>query len=141
MRPSATKKTAKPIMPKIPDRLLAQLRNDLVARRVASGIGCLENHRDLIAALEPTQKNAAAFLGQLTQWVDMGYGEPRVLKELLSRFPRSRRASLPVSDYLHLKMAEGLVATSEESFENAIRCFEAVLGFENEIEDKEIVAI
>jgi len=127
--------------PKISDRLMARLRDDLVSRRVDSGIDCLENHRGLIAALEPSQKNAAAFLGQLTQWVDMGYDQPRLLKELLSRFPRSLRAALPVSDYLHLKMAEGLVATSEESFENAICLFETVLGFENEIQDKELLAI
>jgi tetratricopeptide (TPR) repeat protein len=141
MRVSATKKSVRAATPKISDKLLAQLRNDLVARKVGSGIGCLENHRGLIAALEPKQKNAAAFLGQLTQWVDMGYEQPHLLKDLLSRFPQSRRAALPVSDYLHLKMAEGLVATSEESFDNAICCFETVLAFEHEIQDRELVAI
>src|SRR5689334_9639756 len=117
---------------KISDTLLSRLKGDLVSRHIGNGIDSLENQRALITALDPSHKNAAAFLGQLTEWVDIGFDKPSLVKELLSRFPQSLRAGLPVSDYLHLRMAEGLVAMSEENFENAICHFETVLGFGNE---------
>ena len=129
--------------PKIPisEDFLARLRDDLASRRIESGINWLENHRPLLLSLDPSQKNAAALLGYLAQWVDIGFDQPLLVKELLSRFPQGLRAALPLCDYLHIRMAEGLVAMSEEDFESAIRHFEAVLPFENEILDKEPVAI
>ena len=129
--------------PKIPisEDFLARLRDDLASRRIESGINWLENHRPLLLSLDPSQKNAAALLGYLAQWVDIGFDQPLLVKELLSRFPQGLRAALPLCDYLHIRMAEGLVAMSEEDFERAIRHFEAVLPFENEILDKEPVAI
>jgi len=120
---------------------LARLREDLVSRRIGSGIDWLDHHRTLLAGLDPSEKNAAALVGLLTQWVDIGFDHPRLVKELLLRFPLGSRATLALCDYLHLRMAEGLVAMSEENVENAIRHLETVLAFENEIQDKELVAI
>ena len=126
---------------KVSDRILAQLRDDLVWRRIGKGIDWLRAHRMLLAALEPSQKNAAALVGFLAQWVDIGFDQPGLVKELLSRFPHDSRARIPVSDYLHLRMAEGLLAILEENCEGAIRHLETVLSFENEIQDQELVAI
>jgi len=126
---------------KISDGVLARLRGDLASRRIGSGIDWLENHRDLLAGLNPSQKNAAALLGYLAQWVDIGFDHPHLVKQLLSRFPYVLRAALPLTDYVHLRMAEGLVAMAEEEPEGAIRQFETVLSFEDEIQDKELVAI
>jgi len=120
---------------------LARLRDDLVSRRIGSGIDWLDHHRALLETLNPLQENAAALVGLLAQWVDIGFDHPRLVKDLLSRFPPGSRAALPFCDYLHLRMAEGLVAMSEENVENAIRHLETVLAFENEIQDKEPVAI
>jgi tetratricopeptide (TPR) repeat protein len=127
--------------PKISEAVLARLRDDLASRRIASGIDWLEHHRSLLLSLDPSQKNAAALLGYLAQWVDIGFDQPLLVKELLPRFPQGLRAALPLSDYLHIRMAEGLVAMSGEDFENAVRHFETVLSFEDEIQDKEPVAI
>jgi len=127
--------------PEISENVLARLRDDLASRRIASGIDWLESHRSLLPSLDPSQKNAAAFLGYLAQWVDIGFDQPLLVKELLSRFPQSLRVALPLSDYLQVRMAEGLVAMSAEDFESAIRHFETVLSFENEIQDKEPMAI
>ena len=126
---------------RIPESLLQRLRDDLVARRIAAGIACLEQHRALLDALHPAQKNSAPLLGYFAQWVDIGFGHPRMVKELLARFPQPIRAALPLSDYVHIRMAEGLVAMSEEEFEKAIAEFERVLSFEAEIRDRELVAI
>ena len=85
--------------------------------------------------------NAAPLVGLLAQWVDIGFDRPQLVSDLLSRFPQVSRASLPLSDYLHLRMAEGFVAMCAEDCENAIRHFEAVLSFETEVQDKEMLAI
>ena len=127
--------------PKVSESILARLRDDLASRRINSGIEWLESHRPLLCALNPSQKSAAALLGYLAQWVDIGFDQPLLVKELLSRFPQDVRAALPLSDYLHIRMAEGFVAMSAEDFESAIRHFETVLSFENEIQDKEPMAI
>ncbi|MGO9270573.1 MAG: tetratricopeptide repeat protein [Terriglobia bacterium] len=126
---------------KISDNDLARLRDDLVSRRIGAGIDWLENHRALLAALDPSQKNGAVSLGYLAQWVDIGFDQPRLVKELLGRFSQARRSSFPLSDYVHIRMAEGLVAMSEENPESAIHHFETVLSLENEIQDHELAAI
>ncbi len=127
--------------PKVSEDVLARLRDDLVCRRIESGIGWLQTHRNLLDTLEPSQKNSAVFLGWLAQWVDIGFERPRLVKDLLSRFPPSLRAALPLSDYVHIRMAEGLVALSEENLDAALRHFVTVLSFEDEIHDQEIIAI
>jgi tetratricopeptide (TPR) repeat protein len=141
MSSTTAKSLAKITRTKIPDSALTRLREDLVSRRIASGIEWLKNHRILLDSFPSAQKNAAALLDYLAQWVDIGFDRPLLVKELLPRFPQARRASLPLSDYVHIRMAEGLVAMSEEEFEVAIRHFETVLSFEDEVRDREVVAI
>jgi tetratricopeptide (TPR) repeat protein len=125
----------------IPPGLLAHLREDLVSRRIQSGIERLNGSRPLLSALNPAQKNASALVGLLAQWVDIGFDRPQLIKDLLSRFPPVSRASLPLCDYLHLRMAEGFVAMCDEDRESAIVHFETVLSFERETLDNELVAI
>ncbi|HMD97688.1 MAG TPA: tetratricopeptide repeat protein [Terriglobia bacterium] len=141
MSPSVAKSSGKTPKAKISDNDLARLRDDLVSRRIGAGIDWLESHRAFLAALDPSQKDGAVFLGYLAQWVDIGFDQPRLVKELLTRFSQAFRAALPLSDYVHIRMAEGLVAMSEENSESAIPHFETVLSLENEIQDQELVAI
>src|SRR5579872_7490476 len=126
---------------KIPDRFLVQLRQDLVSRRIGQGIEHLARHRPMFAALDPSQKNSASLLGLLAQWVDIGFERPQLIKELLARFPCASRAALPLCDYLHVRMAEGFVAMYAEDCDNAIRHFETVLSFADEVQDKEMLSI
>src|SRR6516165_1436793 len=94
----------------IPDSLLDELREHLVARRVSSGFALLDRHAHLLAKLDPAQPKAAALVGHVAQWVDIGYGEPDLVEQLLARFSPQARRSLSVGDYLQLRMAEGLLA-------------------------------
>ncbi|HEV2690830.1 MAG TPA: hypothetical protein VGV35_19875, partial [Bryobacteraceae bacterium] len=89
----------------IPDDLLTRLREDVVLRRIDDGIRWFQAHRDSLLRLDPAQRNAAAFLGYFSQWVDIGYGDAGLVRELLSRFPKSSRATLPLCDYVHLRLA------------------------------------
>jgi tetratricopeptide (TPR) repeat protein len=121
--------------------LIAQLREHLTFRRIESGMAALESCRPLILALDPSQKNAGSFLGLLAQWVDAGFAGPQLVRKLLDRFPHECRATLPLIDYLHLRMAEGMVAMAEEEFDLAMRHFQLVQSLETEIGDAEMLAI
>jgi tetratricopeptide (TPR) repeat protein len=125
----------------IPDSLLDELREHLVARRVSSGFALLDRHAHLLAKLDPAQPKAAALVGHVAQWVDIGYGEPDLVEQLLARFSPQARRSLSVGDYLQLRMAEGLLALLHDRSDEALRHFDLVLSLQDEIEDKEAVAI
>ncbi len=120
--------------------LITQLREGLAFRRIDSGMQTLEENRALLAALDPTQENAAVLVGFVAQWVDIGFATPDLVRDLLRLFPKSCRACLPLLDYLHLRMAEGLVAMSEEEFEQAASHLQFVQSVE-EIRDAELPAI
>jgi len=125
----------------VPEDFLVQLREDIVARRLERGFHCLQAHQDLIDACGPGIKSAAALLGFLAQWVDMGYARPDLIKKILERFVGQNREQLPLLEYAQLQMAEGLVAMSQEEFGEAIRCFQYVLALQEAIQDKQIVSI
>lgn len=127
--------------PDIPDLLLQQLRDDLVTRQVSNGIALLDEHAPLFAQLDPAQRNSAALVGAVAQWVDIGYRGPELVEELLARFPREQRRKLPVGDYLQLRMAEGLLELLRDHPDEALRHFDLVLALQEEIADKEVVAI
>lgn len=125
----------------VPRRLLQDLKHNLAMRQVSSGIELLETHAHLFATIDPAQRNAAAFVGCVAQWVDLGYGEPGLIEQLLARIPKEKRGRLPVSEYLQLRMAEGLLALLRDHPDEALRQFDVVLSMQEEIEDKEMVAI
>jgi tetratricopeptide (TPR) repeat protein len=125
----------------IPDQLLRDLRENLVMRQVSSGIALLDAHAPLFAAAGPEQRNAARFLGCVAQWVDIGYSSPDLLEQLVARFPKELRGGLALADYLQLRMAEGLLALLRDHPDEALLHFDLVLSMQEEIEDKELVAI
>ena len=90
---------------RIPEDFLAHLRDDLFSRRIDNGIDRLARHRRALEPLVPAHENAAALVGFVAQWVDVGFDRPQLVKDLLSHFSQTSRASLPLGDYLHLRMA------------------------------------
>ena len=125
----------------ISDEFLAQLKEDLVCRRVGRGLARLAEHRHLLTSFDPAQKNAALLASYLAQWVDIGFQRPALVKEVVARFSKAGRARLFLHDYLHLRMAEGMVAMAEESKEDALRHFDFVLSLDTETDDRELLAI
>jgi tetratricopeptide (TPR) repeat protein len=125
----------------ITDDFLAQLKEDLVCRRVGRGMTRLHERQELFTSFDPQQKNAARFAGYLAQWVDIGFERPALVKEIVSRFTKSIRSRLPLQDYLYLRLAEGMIAMAAEATEEAFRHVDFVLGLEEQIDDKEILAI
>ncbi len=130
-----------PPIAEISDAFLAQLKEDLVCRRVGKGMARLAEHQDLLTGFDPKQKNAARFAGYLAQWVDIGYQRPALVKEAVARFTRAVRSHLPLQDYLYLRLAEGMIAMTEEAKEEAIGHLDFVLGLEEQTDDKELLSI
>ena len=125
----------------IPDRLLSDLRDHLAHRRISQGIELLAARQALIEKLGPAQPNAAALLGYVAQWIDIGFATPALLRSLVSRFPRGARGALPLADYIQLRMAEGLLANYSENNPGAIQHFEVALAVASDIPDQGSVAI
>ncbi len=125
----------------ITDEFLAQLKEDLVCRRVGRGMVSLQDHQEIFTSFDPEQKNAARFAGYLAQWVDIGFQRPALVKEFVSRFSKSIRSRLPLQEYLYLRLAEGMIAMAAEATEDAFRHLDFVLGLEEQIDDKELLSI
>lgn len=121
--------------------LVGELRDHLGHRRIESGIQLLDRTRPVIESLSFQTRNAGLLLGLVAQWVDAGFGSPDLLRHLVARFARECRGFLPLNDYLHLRMAEGVIAVSEEDFESANQHFRFVESLESEVDDKELFAI
>jgi tetratricopeptide (TPR) repeat protein len=127
--------------PEISDEFLAQLKEDLVCRRLGRGMARLEESRALWTSFDPEQENAALFVGYLSEWVDIGFQRPALVKDIVARFSKTVRSRLSLHDYMYLRMAEGMVAMTEESKDVAIQHLDFVLGLEEETADKELLSI
>jgi tetratricopeptide (TPR) repeat protein len=126
---------------KIPARFLEQLKEDVAWRRIDSGLQRLQGQRALVDSCCADQKGAAILLGYLAQWVDIGFDRAALIKKIIARFPTSGRETLSLLEYVHLRMADGLVAMSEEEFAKAAKHFAVALALEDEISDKQVISI
>jgi len=136
-----TSSNKKPDIHQSSDALLAQIKQDIAARRIDSGLQRLAHPGELLATVGPQHKNSAVLVGYFAQWVDVGHPGRPLLKTLLEKFAGASLETLTLLEYAHLRMAEGLLAMSEEEFAKAIQSFSTVLALEQEISDKQTVAI
>jgi len=125
----------------IPDDVLTQLRRGITHRQIDSGMLCLREHEHLLERLDPTQKNAARLVGYYAQWMDIGYGQHSRLKDLLARFSTEIRANLPLTEYVDLRLADGMLAMNEEAADEALVHFNVVLALGDDLSDKEKLAL
>jgi tetratricopeptide (TPR) repeat protein len=119
---------------------VAGLRDALGHRRMCDGFALLERLRPQLESLTP-RAGAGVVAGLAAQWVDAGFDGADILERLLTRFSKAARAALPLADYLHLRMAEAVVAMAREDFGAAVEHLQAVLRFEEEVDDGEMFAI
>ncbi len=128
-------------MSTIPDQLLAELKDCVAQRRISDGFALLDAHAALFDSFDASSRNAPAFLGYLAQWVDIGYRDSGLVKRLLACYGKEARSGLPLSSYAHLRMAEAMLAMSEEEAETAIGHLNVVLTLGDDVNDRELVAI
>ncbi len=127
-------------MPAIRAEDIALLRRLITSRSLEDGMRWLDAHRALVEQFNPQAQHAAEFLGYLAQWVDAGYATPAMLAPLIARYPASGRDWLTLSGFLHLRMAEAVVAMAEEEPDRAIERLRFALNLEEEIQDRAPVA-
>jgi tetratricopeptide (TPR) repeat protein len=113
----------------------------VTSRHIRRGFDQLAMLGALIESCAPEQIGSGTFLGYLAQWVDIGFGKPALVAQVLQRFPSTCRQHLAVLDYVHLRMAEGLVAMSEEEYRHAAEHFAVVLALSEEVQDQQVIAI
>ena len=125
----------------VPKDFLVRLQEGIVHRRIDDGIICLREHEPLLEALHPRQRNAGHLVGYLAQWIDIGFDHPFRLKELLARFPTETRAALSLSDYVYLRMAEGMLTMNNEASHEALAHFNVVLALGGDLRDEQTLAV
>jgi len=123
----------------IDERLLSELQEHVAAREIERGLGCLRTHRDVIAGVDARQAGSARLLLLLAIWSDIGFAASPPVKELLRRF--ASRSHLPISEYLCLRMTEGMVAMADEAMDLAIPHFDFVLGLPEELDNRFLLSI
>ena len=121
--------------------LVLQLRAGLAERRIGLGFAALENNRRLFDLIHPDLPGAAILLGCLAQWVDVGFATAALIEEILGRFPQESRVHLPLIEYVHFRLAEGLIAMAHEDFACAISHFAVIGSVEDEVRDNELIAV
>jgi len=127
--------------PLLSDELLATLKADIGARRIEHGMDRLARCTPLFDSFNPSLKNAAAFLGNLAQWCDIGFGDLTLVKRLLATYDRESRSKLPAREYVHVRMADGMVAMTEELFDQALEQFDLVLKLAEEMNAWDVLSI
>ena len=120
---------------------LQDLRRLLQERQISAGIALLEACRPQLERLMASDPNTGRALGTLAQWVDVGYEGGDLLERLLERFPFDKRCSLPLTDYVQLRMAEAVLAMRRENLPEALDHLRAVLVLENDMGDPRIAVI
>lgn len=112
--------------------LLDDLGRLIEARQIGAGIELLEQNCKAFAEITPEQMYGGEGLGILAQWVDAGFPGDELLCELRSRFPAACRGALPLADYVHLRMAEAIIALRREDLSEARHHLNTVLALAGE---------
>ena len=125
----------------IPDELLASLKDAADRRQIANGTAQMAACSHILDRFNPSLKNAPAFLAVLARWCDAGETGAVPVKKLLATYDPDTRSGLSVSDYVRLRMAEGMVAMKEETLDRAIEDFEIVLKLADEQKAADVLAL
>lgn len=118
-----------------------ELRASLQNRQIGAGISILDHHRSELADIQPNHPGAGSAVGCLAQWVDVGFEGENLLETLLARFPASARHELSLVDYVHLRLAEALIAMRHEDLPEALRRLETALTVCQDTQDSQIAAV
>jgi len=121
--------------------LFQELRGSLQNRRIQAGIALLDQHKADFAAVTPEQCLGGVAVGCLAQWLDVGFDCEDLLLTLLDRFHKTSRHTLPIADYIHLRLAEAVIAMRREDLPEALRHLDIALLVSEEVEESEIIAM
>lgn len=141
VRAGAKRRGGSPPPTEICDRLLRELTDDLGERRIAAGIARLERCSSAFEPFDANKKHAGSFAGAVAQWVDVGFAGTELVRSLLGHFTPALRATLPVREYVHVRMADAFVAMNEEEPDRSIHHLDVVLSLGAEFELQPLLAV
>jgi tetratricopeptide (TPR) repeat protein len=124
---------------RVRESLLSELQEHVASREIERGLACLRAHESAIAAVDCRRAGAARLLALIAIWSDIGFAGSPPVKDLLGRF--ASHSHLSISDYLCLRMTEGMSAMADEAMETAIQHFDFVLGLQEELNNRFLLAI
>src|SRR5215467_6405876 len=90
------------------ERVIHQLEEELVSRRIDRGLARLGELEPLLRSLDPSQPGAGVVTGCLAQWIDVGFRRHDLLRGLVARFRRDIFPALSLLDYVYLRFALGM---------------------------------
>ena len=119
---------------------LRKLDDALLGRHVREGFNLLEQRAgEDLARIVPEDPLAISYLLNIAQWVDLGYRDIHLVKELLARFAAVSRGDMKLSDYLQLRMVEAFVVFASEDASTAISVLESVLTMQPEVAEPRFI--
>jgi tetratricopeptide (TPR) repeat protein len=121
--------------------LLRELQQLIQERRIGAGIELLTSHAAMLEALEPGDLDAGWTIGSLAQWLDVGFEDGGLLGRLVARFAGSEREQLPLGAYVHIRLAEAVLAMRREDLNEALRHLDTALKVSEDLEDNRNAAI
>jgi len=110
-------------------------------RRVEHAVGWLEEHGEVLRAINPDHRNTAPCIGYLSQWVEVSDFAADTVRELVNSFPRPSRRRLSLDGYLHLRLAEGILQLADGETELAVSHFDLVISLQHEPIEPELAAL
>ncbi len=122
----------------IPAELLTALEEYIQERQIGKGIALLEQECARFGNISPEERSAGVALSCLAQWLDVGFQDGGTLVSVLKRFDKAARQNLPLTEYVHLRMAEALVAMRAEELATALYHLDTVLSLSEETADRRI---
>jgi tetratricopeptide (TPR) repeat protein len=114
---------------------LEQLRETFTARHIAKGYALLTEILRRVEQAAGSELPSTDLLLQIALWRDIGYPDERLLDQGLLQFTPTIRRSLPLANYLELRLVEAWKALLHEDEDPAIRLLEFVLAAQEEVYD------
>jgi tetratricopeptide (TPR) repeat protein len=121
--------------------LLEDLASALDSRQIDVGFKLLKQNRDQFTDFSPASPNSGVALGRLAEWIDVGFGGESLLDEALGGLSSEVSRTLPVSDYINIRLARAEVAMRREDLTQALEHLDFVLGIGPELNDKRLMAV
>jgi len=120
---------------------LAELRSNVMARRIQESAEWLNQNDALVRQLDPEHACSAPLIAWVAQCLEGSSREAATIRELLGRVPRSMRGRLTLQAYVHLRLAEGILALAERRADEAAAHFDFVITADPELAGPEFVAL
>jgi len=121
--------------------LLDDLNGALIDRRMLDGFSLLDRNHPQLSALSPEHPLASALLLAIAQWVDLGYRDSALFHGLLKKLEEGERHSMPLRNFLLLRMAQAYAALADENASRSTELLDFVLRVEQELTDDYLVTL